>query len=87
MAKQQKENFVCVEWGDASFTSGYYDPDDQKRFSPIPAQTVGHLIKKDHEKILVVAEKYFLSDGTIEDRHVHTIPRKMIKRIRYLGDK
>ena len=83
----RKERFVCIEWEDASYTTGYYDPDDPKRFNPISSQTVGHLIKKDRQKILVGTEKFFLSDGTIDDRKIQTNHRKMVMRIRYLEDR
>lgn len=82
----EKERFVCVEWDDACSTDGYYDEEDKKRFNPMPSQTVGHLIRKDRQKVLVASEKFFISDGTTDKRKIQTIPRKMVKRIRYLRD-
>lgn len=82
----EKERFVCVEWDDAAFTDGYYDADKEEGFNPIPSQTVGHLIKKDRRKVLVASERFFPSKDTIDKRRIQTIPRKMVKRIRYLRD-
>ena len=83
----RKERFVCIEWEDASNNGGYYDAEDEKRFNPIPTQTVGHLIKKDRRKALVAQERYSYSDGDITSRHIQCIPRKMITKIRYLENK
>ena len=83
----KKERFICVEWEDASSNSGFYDPDNKELFNPVPCQTVGHLIKKDRQKVLVASERFFYSDNTTDNRKIQTIPRKIVKRIRYLRDK
>lgn len=81
-----KEKIVCVEWEDASSNSGYYNKNNPQEFSPFPTKTVGHLIKRD-KKAVVVSQDRFYKDGKIDgDRHISTIPKKMIKRIVVLGE-
>jgi len=80
----QRSKIVCVEWEDASFSSGFYDKKDPKRFDPIPARTVGYLVKSDRAKVIVATEKFIDYEGVEDLRHIHTIPRKLIKSIRRL---
>lgn len=71
---------VCVEWDDAVTRTGYWDSDHPERFKAVGCKTVGHLIKKNRHEIIVASEVF--ADG--DKRHIHTIPRKMVKRIIYL---
>jgi len=77
-----KEKIVCVEWEDASYSTGFYDKDKPTRFTPIKTRTVGHLIKSDKVAVVLSAERFYDNIGNIDDdRHIHTIPRKMIRRV------
>ena len=82
-----KDKIVCVEWEDASYDSGYYDPKDERRFNVIEVKTVGHIIKSDRTKIILAVDSFRVKDGDRDLRNIHTIPKKMIKRIRYLEDR
>lgn len=79
----QKERPVCIEWEDATYNAGYYDKDDPKRFNPAPTKTIGFIVKRDRDKLIVCMDRFYSTDGKeLEDeRHTSTIPRKMIKRI------
>jgi hypothetical protein len=84
----KKEKMICVEWDDACFNSGYYDKNDNKKFEPVFTKTIGFLVKSDRQKILVAMDKFYDLDKTIDERHISTIPKKIIKRIIYLtGEK
>ena len=81
----RRAKIVVVEWEDASTNTGYWDKNDPERFGPVPTETVGHLIKKDKSAVYLCAEVFRENGKKITDRrHIHTIPRKMIKRIREL---
>ena len=83
----KKERLVCVEWDDAGYNGGYYDnADDSGRFGLVHTRTVGHLVKSGRRAVIVAQDRFDLSDGDIDLRHTATIPRGMIRRIRYLGD-
>ncbi len=83
-----KEKMVCVEWEDASSNSGYYDKRRPEDFEPILTRTVGHFIKKTKKGIIVSQERFYDSKSKPEeDRHIVTIPNKMIKRIIHLEGK
>ena len=83
----KKEHFVCVEWEDSTYNTGYYDKEHPEKFDPLPSQTIGYLIKKNRRAVVIAGERFFQSDDDIDERHIYTIPRKMVKRIRYLEDK
>ena len=82
-----KEKIVCVEWDDASFNQGYYDKKSPEDFRQVRTRTVGHLIKKSSKEVLVSIDRFYNPAGKLEnDRHITTIPRKMIKKITYLKE-
>jgi len=72
---------VEVQWEDACSNSGYYrkDKPDEEHKATI-CKTVGYLKRKNQKHIILVTE--YFDDG--ESRHVHTIPRKVVKGITYL---
>ena len=80
-----KDKIVCIEWEDAASNSGYYDKKSPERFKPVKTRTVGHFIKKTKVAIIVSQERFYDDKGKPDDdRHIVTIPRKMIKSIKYL---
>ena len=83
----KKEKPVCVEWYDACYNSGYYDDSDKERFEPVLSKSIGFLVKSDRRSIIVCQDRFYCGDKTIEERHIGTIPRKMIKRIIFLDEK
>jgi len=76
-----KERIVCVEWDDASFSSGYYDKTEPERFEQLETKTVGHVVKSDPKQIILSTDRWLNCDGKPEYRHITTIPKKMIKKI------
>lgn len=77
-----KETIVCVEWDDASSNSGYFDAKDPDRFTPVRTRTVGHLVKRTAQAVIVSQDRFYLLDGKQDgDRHTSTIPKKMIRKI------
>lgn len=83
-----KERIVRVVWEDASYSSGYYDKKEPERFEPVLAKTVGHLVKRTNKAIILATERMYDNKGKITDeRHINTIPNKMIKKIIYLEEK
>ncbi len=72
---------VEVEWEDAVSNSGYYNEDHPERHNPILCKLVGHLITKNKKVVILAAEVF--EDG--DRRHIHTIPRKMVKNITVLS--
>ena len=76
-----KEKIVCVEWEDAAYNSGYYDKKSPEDFVPVRTRTVGHLVKRTKESVIVAMERFYEGDKPTDDRHISTIPRKMIKKI------
>jgi len=82
----RKEKPVCIEWDDASYNSGYYEKTEPERFEPVHTKTVGFVVKSDRKKVILCMDRFYLSDGSIDERHTSTIPKKMIKRIIPLGE-
>lgn len=83
-----KERIVCVEWEDASFASGYYDRKSPKDFEPVLTRSVGHFIKKTKSGIIIGMERFYDDKRKpTDDRHITTIPKKMIRRIIELVDR
>ena len=77
-----KERIVCVEWDDACYNSGFYDKKSPEDFEPVLTKTVGHFIKKTKKGIIVSQERFYDSKGKPnDDRHIVTIPQKMIRRV------
>jgi len=77
-----KDKIVCVEWEDAASNSGFYDKRRPEDFEPILTKTVGHFIKKTKKCIIVSQERFYDSKGKPnDDRHIATIPQKMIRRV------
>lgn len=81
----RKERFVCVEWDDASYNSGYFSRDNREQNEPLPCKTVGHLVKANRKVVVVATDRFGDRDDDL--RHTSTIPRKMVTKIRHLGDK
>jgi len=80
-----KDRIVCIEWDDASFSSGYYDKNDRNIHEPLVVKTVGHLIKRNKTVVIVATDRYKYAGGQEGDeRHISTIPKKMIKKVTYL---
>ncbi len=78
------EKIVCIEWDDAGFNSGYYDKNNKDIHTPIIVRTVGHLIKKNKSVIIVSTDRYKYGESSSDERHISTIPRKMVRSISYL---
>ncbi len=78
------EKIVCIEWDDAGFNSGYYDKNNKDIHTSIIVRTVGHLIKKNKAVIIVATDRYKYGESSGDERHISTIPRKMIRSISYL---
>ena len=78
---------VCVEWEDAGFHPGYYDEKNRDLQSPIIVETVGHLVKSNRAVIVVAADRYTYIDQPEDQRHISTIPKKMVRKITYLRGK
>ena len=77
-----KEKIICVEWEDASYNSGYYDKKSPENYTPTQTRTVGHLVKKTSEAIILAMERFYNDDKKpFDDRHITTIPKKMIRRV------
>ena len=79
-----KGKVVCVEWDDAGFNSGYYDKNNKDIHNPIIVRTVGHLIKKNKSVIITSTDRYEYGESDGDERHISTIPRKMVRSITYL---
>lgn len=82
----KKERVVCVEWDDAGFDSGYYDEDNKDLHHPIIVNTVGHLIKRNKSVIIVATDSYRYASQSKAQRHISTIPSKMIRKVTYLSE-
>ncbi len=77
-----KEKIVCVEWDDSTFNSGYYDKRKPEEFEPILVKTVGHWIKRTKKAVIISHERFYDYKGKGDDnRHITTIPKKMIRKI------
>lgn len=77
-----KKKIVCIEWEDASSYTGYYDsrrPDDT---TTVNTHTVGYLIEN-NRKVLKLGVECF-EDGAV--RHIHSIPKGMVRKITYLRE-
>ena len=82
-----KERIVCVEWDDASFNSGYYEEKEPERFEQVRTRSIGFLIKSTPKEIILSSDRYYLKNKIDGERHINTIPRKMIRKITQLkGD-
>jgi len=68
---------VIVEWEDASSNSGFYDSKDPATYDTVYCQSIGYIIRKDKRQLVLASEKF--TNGDL--RHIHSIPRKMIKKI------
>ena len=85
--RSMKEKIVCVEWDDASFNSGYYDKKTPEDFRQVKTKTVGHLVKRSAKEVLLAVDRFYKPDGKLDsERHITTIPRKMIRKITYLKE-
>jgi len=82
----KSKKIVCVEWDDAGFNSGYYDKDNKDIHNPIIVKTVGHLIEKNKSVIIVATDRFQYAGQSEDQRHISTIPKKMIRRITYLEE-
>ena len=78
------KKIVCVEWDDAGFNSGYYDADNKDMTSPIIVRTVGHLLQKNKSVVVVATDDYKYASQAKDQRHISTIPKKMVRKISYL---
>ena len=79
---QIKDRIVCIEWYDATFTSGYYDIKYPERYAPAKTRTVGHLVKQDRKAVIVSQERFYDDKGVADDeRYIVTIPKGMIRKI------
>jgi len=82
------KRIVCIEWDDASYNSGYYDKKTPEDFDPVLTETVGHLIKRTKKAVIVSQDRFYDSKGKLDnERHINTIPKKMIRKITYLRGK
>ena len=79
-----KERIVCVEWDDASFNSGYYEEKEPERFEQVRTRSIGFLIKSTPKEIILSSDRYYLKNKIDGERHINTIPRKMIRKITQL---
>ncbi len=78
---------VCVEWDDAASNSGYYDKRRPEDFETVFVKTLGHLIKKTKKSVIVSMERFYDDKGKrSDDRHISTIPKKMVRKIISLGE-
>ena len=81
-----KDKIVKVEWEDAVFSQDYYDGENLQKFNPLPASTVGYLIRKDR-KMVILSQTRFHEGVHLSDKFIHTIPRGMVTKITYLEAK
>ena len=72
-----KKKVVIVEWEDASSTNGYYDKEHPEKATTVQARTVGFLVERGRKVVKVCGESF--EDGDF--RHVHSIPRGMVRKI------
>ena len=82
----KKEKPVYIEWYDACYNSGYYESDHRERFEPVVTKTIGFLVKSDRKSVIVCQDRFYNTDNTVDERHIGTIPRKMIRRVVYLNE-
>ena len=84
-----KDRIVCVEWDDASFSSGYYDKDDKTgKFAPWRTKTAGFVVRSDRKSIVISGDRFYDAQGKLDDeRHITVIPRAMIRHIAELKER
>ena len=61
-----KEKIVCVEWGDACYHSGYSSTAKPEDLEPMPTRTVGHLVKRTKEAVIVAQDRFYLANGKVD---------------------
>ncbi len=77
-----REKIVCIEWMDAVSNPGSYDKDEPHRFAQMRTRTVGHLVKSTPQEIIVSQDRFYTYKNKIDgDRHITTIPKKMIRKV------
>lgn len=81
-----REKIVCIEWDDAAYNSGYYDKKEPENFMPVHTRTVGHLVKKTKRSVIVSQDRFYEKGKVSDNRHLGIIPKKMIKKMIYLGE-
>ena len=79
-----KEKIVSVEWYDASFNSGYYNENEPEKFEQLRTKTVGFVVKSTVNEIILSSERNYIKEKIDGDRHINTIPKKMIRKITVL---
>ena len=79
-----KEKIVSVEWYDASFNSGYYNENEPEKFEQLRTKTVGFVVKSTVNEIILSSERNYIKEKIDGDRHITTIPKKMIRKITVL---
>jgi len=77
-----KKKIVCIDWEDAASNSGYYNKDKPKETTTVNARTVGFLMENNRKVVKICAEGF--EDG--EFRHVHAIPKGMVRKITILSE-
>ena len=82
-----KERIVCVDWYDASFNDGYYDRKNPSNFAQVHTRSVGHLVTSKGKDIIISTDRFYCSENHLDsERHISTIPKKMVKKITYLKE-
>ena len=76
-----REKIICIEWDDAIFNGGYYNKDKPEDFTPVLTKTVGYLVKRSKECIIVSQDRFSIDGKVADDRHISVIPKKMIRRV------
>ncbi len=76
-----KERIVCIEWDDACFNQGYYNESEPERFEQVRTRSVGFIVKSTSKEVILSSERNYVKEKIDGDRHINTIPKKMIKRI------
>ena len=76
-----KRKMVYIEWEDASSNNGYYDKKDPPK--TVMCRTIGFLAEHNKGRVVLTSELFVDGDA----RHIHTIPRKMVKRIVQLEER
>jgi len=78
--ERRKYPLVLVEWLDASARAGWTDLADAKDCPLAPCMSVGFLIHKDKDRLVVVA-----TVGTYAMGDRIAIPKPWVTKIEYLG--
>lgn len=79
----KKEKPVLIEWYDACYNAGFYDATRKENFEPALTKTAGFLVKSDKQSVIVCQDRFYSTDG-VDERHLGTIPKKMVRKITYL---